>query len=563
MTGPIIIPSSKHQGQVDLSSTNNCLGQVDLWPPKKCLGQVESCEAPKVWRRWPQHLAAVIASLGAMSAGGVLGWSTAVLPYLQESNPSWDGGQPLGRVAAPVTNEQGNWLTSLPYLGAVVGSLFSGDLADCFGRRPFLLGCSIPYLLGWLLIAFTEDCGSPDSKHLVLSSVPHFTSTSRDSNIRSSRVLTPSIPVMLIARFISGLAVGATTTVTPMYIEEIADDHIRGALGVYVDLLLIVGTLCSYIAVAYLSYFWVAVYSASLPLLFLVTFYFMPESPIYLLYKGHKEDAEKALKWLRGSVQGQDDKDIQEDILGLEKLLGEYSVIDTSSILTRILRIPCFLKGVCWSNVRVTSPAGKATFIVTGLMFFQQVCGLDTVITFSVCLLQSSRWRIVYSQYICYVIVTVIQILAVIVSCAVVDRIGRKILLGVSSSSMAVCLAVLSLNSHLNKTSYYSWVLVLVASIYIVAYSVGFGPLPWVLAAEIPPTDEKESIESTANVVSWVLSFIVNQFINNVIGNFGGVVSYGVFGALCVSATVFVAMVVPETKRKPREQIESELGVEN
>nr|CAD7433544.1 unnamed protein product [Timema monikensis] len=511
MTGPIL-PSSKHQGKVDLSSTNICLGQVDLWPPKKCLGQVESCEAPKVWRRWPQHLAAVVASLGAMSAGVVLGWSTAVLPYLQESNPSWDGGQPLGRVAAPVTNEQGNWLTSLPYLGAVVGSLFSGDLADCFGRRPFLMGCSIPYLLGWLLIAFTEDC----------------------------------VPVMLSARFISGLAVGATTTVTPMYIEEIADDHIRGALGVYVDLLLTVGTLCSYIATAYLSYFWVAVYASSLPLLFLITFYFMPESPIYLLYKGHKEDAEKALKWLRGSVQGQDDKDIQEDILGLEKLLGEYSVIDTSSILTRILRIPCFLKGVCWSNVSVTSPAGKATFIVTGLMFFQQVCGLDTVITFSVCLIQSSRRRIVYSQYICYVIVTVIQILAVVVSCVVVDRIGRKVLLGVSSSSMAVCLAVLSLNSDLNKTSYYSWVLVLVAGLYIVAYSVGFGPLPWVLAAEIPPTDEKESIESTANVVSWVLSFIVNQFINNVIGNLGGVV-----------------MVVPETKRKPREQIESELGVKN
>ena len=101
------------------------------------------------------------------------------------------------------------------------------------------------------------------------------------------------------ARFILGLAAGAATVVVPIYIEEISEVSTRGELCSYVDLSITIGILQVYAFGAFVPYFWLCVSSLAVPLIFALLFYFMPESPIYLLSRGKKSEAEKSLRWLR------------------------------------------------------------------------------------------------------------------------------------------------------------------------------------------------------------------------------------------------------------------------
>lgn len=105
------------------------------------------------------------------------------------------------------------------------------------------------------------------------------------------------VKLIYLGRFINGLSFGAVTVAVPLYNNEIAEDRVRGSVGVYLDLMLCIGILWSYVVGAISSYYWLSVSCLMIPVLFLFTFFWMPESPVHLLAKGKAEDAEMALRW--------------------------------------------------------------------------------------------------------------------------------------------------------------------------------------------------------------------------------------------------------------------------
>jgi len=105
---------------------------------------------------------------------------------------------------------------------------------------------------------------------------------------------------MYAGRFISGLALGASTVAVPIYSNEIAEDSVRGTLGVYLDMMLTVGILVVYCLGVILDPPHLAAVSCIAPPIFAIMFMCMPESPAYLVASGKLREAEKALKWLRG-----------------------------------------------------------------------------------------------------------------------------------------------------------------------------------------------------------------------------------------------------------------------
>ena len=128
-------------------------------------------------------------------------------------------------------------------------------------------------------------------------------------------------------RFISGLAIGGTTVITPLYCEEIAEDKVRGALGVYMDLMITVGILWAYGIGVFDQYLWLSVSSCAIPVIFAASFAMMPESPVYLLSKGSTSKARESLYWLRGGG----DYDVQPELIRMQKLLEESAVISRNS----------------------------------------------------------------------------------------------------------------------------------------------------------------------------------------------------------------------------------------
>lgn len=195
-----------------------------------------------------------------------------------------------------------------------------------FGRKSTMLSLVIPFSIGWSLVIFAH-------------------------NFR----------MMLIGRFLIGLAGGAFCISAPQYTAEIAEKEIRGTLGSFFQLLVVSGLLFIYTVGAFVDVFLLSVIGGIIPLIFGAIFFFMPESPTYLVNDGRDQEAIEAFKWLRG--QHYDPSFEIEELKAelLEKTQKKSSFLETFKL-----------------------PASKqALFIGFGLMFFQQISAINVVVFYA------------------------------------------------------------------------------------------------------------------------------------------------------------------------------------
>lgn len=173
----------------------------------------------------------------AVGVGTALAWTSPVLPQLEQED-SW----------LVVSKTQGSWVSSLLALGAILGAIPSGPMADKLGRKRSLLLLATPFLLSWAII-----------------------------------ILAYQLWLLMIARFIIGIGVGASCVLIPTYVSEIAEISARGTLGAMFQLFLTVGILFAFILGSTMSYTGFAIVCALVEVGFLATFVWMPESPIWLV----------------------------------------------------------------------------------------------------------------------------------------------------------------------------------------------------------------------------------------------------------------------------------------
>lgn len=260
-----------------------------------------------------QFVAGVGVSFAAISAGTALGWTSPVLSQLTPvvengttSSNSTDG--------FTITAEEGSWVGSFLAIGAFLGALPAGVLAEKIGRKYTTMSLALPYLLSWALIIFANGAG-----------------------------------MLYAGRFLIGISTGASCVVAPMYISEFAEISIRGALGAFFQLFLTVGILFVYAIGPYVSWVLLSVMCAVFPALLIVAMFIVPESPTYLVKTGRRSEAAVALKWFWGPNCNTQNavEAIQSD---LDAVKGEAKVSDL------------FTKAV----------NRNALFIALLLMFFRQ-----------------------------------------------------------------------------------------------------------------------------------------------------------------------------------------------
>lgn len=462
-------------------------------------------------KKWPQYLAASLATLGTICAGTVMGWSSPAMPHLQASG---------------VTSTQISWIVSLAPLGALLGALPAGHIANSIGRKTLLLYLTVPYLIGWSLIISAGDL----------------------------------VALVFIGRFLCGTAMGAGSVITPIYCEEIAEVNIRGAIGVFFDLQVGNGILLVYIIGSYVSYNWLCIACAIFPVVFFVTFYWMPESPIYLIANGKSQEAENSLSWLRGAKHIPD-YDIKPELDTIHKLVSQTNKSqtvsnDTNNQLFSILKlIPnCLL--FC-----KTSATAKAVKIVAFLMIFRQMSGINAIIYYTVNIFEEAGTSL--SPFTSTIIVGVSQVIFTYLSSVLVERTGRRVLLLLSEITIAICQIVLAVYFYLKQQQVnvksFGWLPLVCITVYIGVFNLGFGPLPWVMMAELVPNKSKSWASGLCVSVNWISVFVITNVFQSMIQHLGPVITFSIFGVLCVIGTIVVALIVPETKGKTREQIQQEL----
>ena len=304
----------------------------------------------------------VVLASGVTALGGLLfGYDTGVVSGALLFLKNDFGG---------LSSFQQELVTSLLLVGAAVGALFAGRLADRIGRRPTVLGTAVVFVLGVMLAAFT-----------------------------------PTFPVLLVARVIIGLAVGSASMVVPLYIGESAPPSIRGGLVSLNQLAITSGILVSYLADYWLSdtQNWRLMFGlAAIPaVLLFVGMLFQNESPHWLVMRGRDADARRVLSRLRAP------EEIEPEIAEVHR------VTEMEHLRTRDLLSP---------NLRPLVAIGVL------LAIFQQITGINTVIYYAPTLLQEAGFG-THASLLANVVNGGVNVIMTIVAIRLLDRVGRRPLL--------------------------------------------------------------------------------------------------------------------------------------
>ena len=386
-------------------------------------------------------------------------------------------------------------------VGAIGGALPAGFLAEKYGRKLVITSLSVPYFLSWIII-----------------------------------LLAGSVGLLFLARFIGGVATGASCVVIPMYIGEIAENSVRGSLGTLFQLMLTVGILYTYIFGAACNYTWLAILSGIIPIAFAASFWKMPESPAYLMKKYRTDDARKSLQFFRGPQYNvtREMQDMENDINNSAE--EKVSMKDL-----------------------ISDPGTRKALIVSlGLMVFQQLSGVNAVIFYTVTIFEAAGSTL--DPNVATIIVGVVQIFFTLVAGLIVDRAGRRILLLTSGGVMCICLAVLGfyfrLKNRGDDVSNIGFIPLICVNVFIVVFSLGFGPIPWMMTGELFAANVKGTASSIAVCTNWTLVFVVTFTFEKFLETLGEDNTFYMFAVICGAAAIFIFLLVPETKGKSLAEIQ-------
>lgn len=452
-------------------------------------------------RKIYQYLATLIAGSIMAQSGMNLGWTSPVLPNLSRNDSFIPN--------LSESSEEASWITSLMPLGAILGAVPSGKAADRIGRKPTIAVTVVPFLVCWIMMLLAP--------------------------------LGASVPVLYVARFLGGIGAGAACVLVPVYIGEIAEPSIRGTLGTFFPIFFSLGIVFSYVAGSYLSYMAFNGLCCALLAPFLVSVvYLLPESPSWLVQRGRKADACKVLRWLRGP-----NYDVSQEIA---QLLVESEQLQ--------------IKEGGLRDLLGTKQGRKAIGTCVGLMWFQQMCGIDAVLFYTVEIFQRSKSSI--DANVATIIIGIIEVIMGLIVAVTIDRFGRKPLLVFSGSAMTICLGVLGYYYKMmedgQNTESISWLPLTCIGMFNVVFSLGYGSVPYSIISELFPPETKGIAGSISIMTNWFLVFLVTRTFHLLTHLLHESVTFWLFASVCAMSALFAFVYVPETKGKTLQEIQTKLA---
>ncbi|KAJ8935322.1 hypothetical protein NQ314_012890 [Rhamnusium bicolor] len=215
-----------------------------------------------------------------------------------------------------------------------------------------------------------------------------------------------------------------------------------------------------------------------------------------------------------------------------------------------------------------TKAAKKATVICFMLMFYQQMSGINAVIFYSKDIFTAAESSV--PSHWCTIIIGAVQVVATLVSAWSIEKVGRKVLLIISDLFMAISCFLLgvffSIKNHeladQDTIKAIAFIPILSLVIFIIAFSLGSGPIPWLASSEIFPPDVMAKCSSAAGAFNWFLAYLVTMFYHTVATTIGNDITFYIFAGVSATGVFFVLLIIPETKGKTFAEIQAELSGE-
>lgn len=419
------------------------------------------------------------------------------------------GASPLIEGDFRLSVEQTGFITSSVLIGSTIGAFTIGPLSDRFGRKKLLIVASWFFIAGSLLTAFANGFAT-----------------------------------MVIARIVLGLAVGAASALTPAYLAELAPAKHRGSLGTMFQLMITAGILLAYVSnLAFLGHNLLGVRdwrwmlaSALIPaVLLFIGGLVLPESPRYLFAKGKEKSARKVLERLRQGTPEDIDFELKE--------------------MAEIQKQP---KGGLKDLFTIARPA---VIVAIGIMFLQQLVGINSVIYFLPQVFIKGFGFDAGQAIWISVGIGIVNFVVTILATMIMDSFDRKALLMFGSVVMTVSLGVLTILNYTVSVKIAAIPTMLLIATYIFGFAISWGPIAWLLIGEIFPVSVRGIGSSIGSAANWIGNFVVSQFFLVLLATFHNNVGgpFGIFALFAFISIFFVKYLVPETRGKSLEEIEMEL----
>jgi len=421
-----------------------------------------------------------ISALGGYLFGFDFAVISGALPFLQQQfglDAYWEG-----------------FATGSLALGAIIGCIIAGNIADKFGRKKSLLVAAALFFISSLCMAFSANKG-----------------------------------IFISSRFLAGIGVGMASMLSPMYIAEIAPAALRGRMVAINQLTIVIGILITNIVNYSLrnigddAWRWMFGLGTIPSGLFFIGALTLPESPRWLVNVARKDEALKILRKIGNDI-------FAETTLSSIQASSKSEINQGYSAVFKKAVLPAVLIGI-------------------GLAVFQQFCGINVVFNYTPRIFESIGVS-QDNQLLQTVFIGIVNLIFTILAMLLVDKLGRKplMLIGAAGLFFLYLIVVQMLNAGSTAVSWF-----LLSAIGV--YAMSLAPVTWVLISEIFPNKIRGAATSVAVLSLWAAYFVL-VFTFPILFDKLGDKTFYIYSAVCLIGFVFIYFKVKETKGRTLEELE-------
>jgi len=425
----------------------------------------------------------IVAALGGLLFGFDIAIITGAGPYLVET--------------FELNNIQEGWAYSSLLFGCIIGAAVAGRITDAIGRKKILIIVAVLFALTSIGSALVYNLNS-----------------------------------LVLARISGGIAVGAASTVSPMYISEVTPKRYRGSLVSMYQLFIVTGILISYMINYMLNdigennWRWMFATGAVPSLFFLITLFLVPETPRYLYKKGAKDRALEVLDMVNSQEESK--KQIREI---------DESLLDTSAGFRTLL-----------------DPSLRKVMLVgIGLAVFVQLSGINTIIDYAPKIFTTAGWRLDVGLFATFGL-GIVNFIFTWVSILVVDKFGRRPLYIVGSLGLALtllCLSILDFSGNFKGIP-----VLIIIMVYLAFFSSCIGPVFWTYMSEIFPNRIRGTALSVPVFTQWIFNALVVLVFPLMLTKLQSSYTFLIIFIMAAGQLLFSWKYMKETKGKSLEEIE-------
>ncbi|SEL72894.1 sugar porter family MFS transporter [Parapedobacter koreensis] len=427
-------------------------------------------------------LISLVAALGGLLFGFDIAIFSGTIPFIQ----------PHFQLDAAALG----WIASSLYVGCMIGALITGWLTKRLGRKRPLIFAAVVFAVSSIMMGLAATSQS-----------------------------------LIVWRILAGIGVGGASVLSPLYIAEVSPAAVRGRMVSINQLAIVIGILLAYTSNYLLAplegnWRWMFGSGAVPATLFFLGVFFIPESPRWLIRKGHAARGRKVLERLL--PPGEVDREMM--------LISQQASNPVKSAPIQVL----FAKGVL-----------PLLVIGVTIAIFQQISGANAVLFYAPIIFEKAGMSI-SDQLFQQLLIGSVNLLFTLLAMQLVDRVGRKRLMLSGAGLMAFFLALIAYCFYQELFSGY----LLSASVlaFIATYAATLAPVTWVLISEIFPAKVRELAVAVSSTMLWVACFALTYAFPVIVDRFSTAQTFLLFACICAVYFVFLWRFVPETKGRSLDE---------